>query len=151
MTILAPRCWNAWGLLCVILGLQESRGSLIVEFECINSFGQEFVRWNYGNPPPCAPMSFGHIISYGSNPMSFYVCNMCQTIQLWMIRKTFHKEFTKPTDASGGFMITIIKSLKGWVVFCISTNRLSRPQTNENAKQIQQEKLTRCLTTTTIK
>jgi hypothetical protein len=51
-----------------------------------------------------------------------------------MIRKTFRKEFTKATDASGGFMITIIKNLKGWVVFCISPNRLSRPQTNENAK-----------------
>jgi hypothetical protein len=51
-----------------------------------------------------------------------------------MIRKTFPKGFTKPTDASGGFMITIIKSLKGWVVFYISPNRLSRPETNENAK-----------------
>jgi len=51
----------------------------------------------------------------------------------WLGR-LFARNLQKPTDASGGFMITIIKSLKGWVVFCISTNRLSRPQTNKNAK-----------------
>ncbi len=60
-------------------GVVESRGSIIVEFECINSFGQEFVRWNYGNPLPC-DLGILYHISYGSNPMSFYVCNMCQTI-----------------------------------------------------------------------